>query len=61
MNELNALQLQCDEIEKIVQDLKVETVGLGDDSLEALVGGLEDSVIEMSKIVDEVKNKIVGE
>ena len=61
MNELNTLQNQCDEIEKIVQDLKVETVGLCNDSLEALVNGLEDGVIEMSKIVDEVRNKIMGE
>lgn len=59
MIELYSLQQQCDEIEKIVQDLKIEVVGSGNDSLEDLVDGLEDSVIEMSKKVDEVKNKII--
>lgn len=61
MNEINMLQVQCDEVEKIVQDLRVEVIGLGYDSLETLVRGLEDGIIEMSKIVDEVRNIIIGE
>lgn len=61
MEWLAILQEQCDEVEKIVQDVKVETVDSGNDSLESLVEGLEENVIAMSRMLDKLKNKILGE
>lgn len=61
MRELKSLQNQCDEIEKIAQDISVEAEESGLSSLLELADELNEEVIEMCKKVDEVKNKIMGE
>lgn len=61
MRELKSLQNQCDEIEKITQEIIIESDESGLYALKVLAQGLNIEVIEMSKRVDEVKNKILGE
>lgn len=61
MRELNTLIQQCEEIEKLAQDIQVESYENGIDSIEELSNELEVSVIEMSKQVDIIKSIITGE
>lgn len=61
MRELNTLIQQCEEIEKITQDIQTEALDCGIDSIEELSSELEVSVIEMSKQVDIIKSIITGE
>lgn len=58
MNDIRELQEQCTEIEKIVNDIRAEVVGIGDNSLELLAKGLEVMVTEMSQMIDII---IMGE
>lgn len=58
MNDIRELQEQCTEIEKIVNDIRAEVVGIGDNSLELLAKGLEVTVTEMSQMIDII---IMGE
>ena len=61
MRELNTLIQQCEEIEKLAQDIQVESYENGIDSIEELSNELEVSVIEMSKQVDIIKSIIMGD
>ena len=61
MRELNTLIQQCEEIEKLAQDIQVEAYENGIDSIEELSNELEVSVIEMSKQVDIIKSIIMGD
>lgn len=58
MSYISALAEQCNEIEKTVQDLKVESVGVGNEQLEDIALGLEKQVVELIDIVDIIKNKV---
>ena len=61
MRELNTLIQQCEEIEKLAQDIQVEAYENGIDSIEELSNELEGSIIEMSKQVDIIKSIIMGD
>lgn len=61
MRELNTLIQQCEEMEKLAQDIQVEAFENGIDSIEELSKALEENTIEMSKQVDIIKSILMGE
>lgn len=53
MRELWSLSQQCEDVEKLVQDIIIEVIGCGNDTLIELTQELGEEVIELSRKIDE--------
>lgn len=53
MRDLWGLSQQCEDVEKLVQDIIIEVIGCGNDTLIELTQELGEEVIELSRKIDE--------